>query len=248
MTYLSWSNGYRAGGFNGRARNLITVQTPYDEEEAQAIEWGIKSELMNRRVRMNLAVHYTEYTDQQMVADKVVNDEISTFVLNAASSTTAGIELEVTAAISPNLSLGATAAFQDASYDSFIADLTGDGIETDNSDLEIPRTPERMVSLSVTYTPDIGLRGILALGADWTYTSAQELQTVQVAGLTSRSATHLLSAFAEWQINDNVAIKVFGRNLTDEVYPGDAGNNPGWGAYRNHALPRTYGAGITLDF
>ncbi|MCF8710453.1 TonB-dependent receptor, partial [Rhizorhapis sp. SPR117] len=66
MVYAKWARGFRSGGFNGRANNQTTIG-PYNEEVADSYEIGLKSEFLDRRVRLNLAGFYTNYDDLQTV-------------------------------------------------------------------------------------------------------------------------------------------------------------------------------------
>ena len=139
-------------------------------------------------------------------------------------------------------------AHQNATYDTFIDDISGDGVETDNTGLIIPRTPDDKADLSAAYYLELGSGGSLTFGGDWTYTSEQELQTIPLAGVTQRGATHILNALVRRDVTENVSIGAFGRNLTDEDYFADAAQNVGWSAYQNFALPRTYGARGSINF
>lgn len=55
-----------------------------------------------------------------------------------------------------NLVIKANLGWLDASYNDYEADLTGDGIVTDNSDLELRRTPDWTGGINATYTRTIG--------------------------------------------------------------------------------------------
>ena len=69
LYYLSYSEGFRSGGFNGRWGNAFTATTPYDPETVTNIEVGVKSTLMNNRLRLNVAVFDMEYDDKQIDVD-----------------------------------------------------------------------------------------------------------------------------------------------------------------------------------
>jgi iron complex outermembrane receptor protein len=75
MTYLSWANGYKAGGFNlarvTSATGLYGALTPnfdteFPRETVQSYEIGIKSMLANRTVRLNASVFDQQYTNFQL--------------------------------------------------------------------------------------------------------------------------------------------------------------------------------------
>ncbi len=72
MTYLSWSNGYKAGGFNlGRVTTTLTDLTPqfdteFPRESVESYELGMKSELADRTVRLNAALFDQQYKNFQL--------------------------------------------------------------------------------------------------------------------------------------------------------------------------------------
>jgi iron complex outermembrane receptor protein len=71
MGYVSWANGYKAGGFNlSRVANTATLQpilnTEFPRETVQSYELGVKAMLANRTVRLNAAVFDQRYTNFQL--------------------------------------------------------------------------------------------------------------------------------------------------------------------------------------
>ena len=81
---------------------------------------------------------------------------MATVVRNASTQEIFGVELEMNFQITQNWSLRASYGYIDAEYDNYIADITGDGIITDNSNL-IPRnTPENTFGVITTYDANIG--------------------------------------------------------------------------------------------
>jgi iron complex outermembrane receptor protein len=74
MTYISFADGYKAGGFNlGRVTNPNAVNplapvldTSFPEETVDSYELGIKSTLLNRTLRLNGAIFDQRYRDFQL--------------------------------------------------------------------------------------------------------------------------------------------------------------------------------------
>jgi iron complex outermembrane recepter protein len=64
LFYGIYSEGFRSGGYNGRNSSALDIW-PYDPEYVNQYETGMKSELLDQRVRLNLAVFYTDYKDKQ---------------------------------------------------------------------------------------------------------------------------------------------------------------------------------------
>jgi iron complex outermembrane receptor protein len=75
MTYVSWANGYKAGGFNLARVTAPTgpegpltpdLNTEFPRETVQSYEVGIKSMLANRTLRLNASVFDQKYTNFQL--------------------------------------------------------------------------------------------------------------------------------------------------------------------------------------
>src|SRR5262249_33100295 len=64
MTYVRFSTGYRAGGFNVRAG--AAADPTYLPEKIKAYEAGFKIDAFNRRLRFNGAAFYNKYRDLQV--------------------------------------------------------------------------------------------------------------------------------------------------------------------------------------
>jgi iron complex outermembrane receptor protein len=75
MTYVSWANGYKAGGFNLARVTAVAgpegaltpnFDTEFPRETVQSYEVGVKSMLANRTVRLNASIFDQQYTNFQM--------------------------------------------------------------------------------------------------------------------------------------------------------------------------------------
>jgi iron complex outermembrane recepter protein len=72
MTYVSWANGYKAGGFNlarvtaGLTGVAPNFDTEFPREAVESYELGIKSELANRTVRLNADMFDQQYSNFQL--------------------------------------------------------------------------------------------------------------------------------------------------------------------------------------
>ena len=67
MTYLSWSEGFKSGGFNQRYNAAPPGNAPisFDAETAESFELGLKLDPLDT-LRINLAAFSTDYDDIQM--------------------------------------------------------------------------------------------------------------------------------------------------------------------------------------
>jgi len=72
MSYVSWANGYKAGGFNlARVTAGLTGVTPdfdtaFPRESVESYELGLKSELADKTVRLNASLFDQQYSNFQL--------------------------------------------------------------------------------------------------------------------------------------------------------------------------------------
>lgn len=99
QTYLTWSTGYKGSGYEVEFTADFVNQKPIEPETAEAWELGFKAQLFDGALSLNTALFHAEYEDLQVQANRGIPElGITRFVTtNAGSSTTEGIELELTA-------------------------------------------------------------------------------------------------------------------------------------------------------
>ena len=105
MGYALASKGFRAGGFNP-----ITAPPEYDSfkpENTLNYETGLKTELLGRRLRLNSAVFYTDYTDK-LITDSVRNPNgggLTIISRNSGKAESYGFELDGAFKVSQSLTV-----------------------------------------------------------------------------------------------------------------------------------------------
>src|SRR3546814_8053976 len=92
------SISFRGGGFNvrGGSSGGANPYIAFDPETATDYEIGFKGDLFDRKVRLNLAGYYTDYSDIQKSSLIVVNNTIVTVINNAAKGKIYGGEADST--------------------------------------------------------------------------------------------------------------------------------------------------------
>jgi iron complex outermembrane receptor protein len=245
MAYASYAKGYRSGGFNGRVDEQASARIPYDPEFVDNYELGFKSEWADRRLRLNGAIFYMDYTDKQeeigLASDGPTGQRISVF--NAATATMKGVELELQAQATENVSLRANLGYLDSKYDEFTFD-SGFGI-VDNSGLEFRRAPEFTGSVDLTYELQVGPGDAWVRGA-YRYVGEHFIEQSNRPEL-SNEAQHLVDLSVNYAIN-NITVSVFGKNLTNEDAWAHGLNVSGLWAYASPRAPRTWGAEVSYNF
>ena len=261
--YGTYSHGFKAGGYNdqvGTSGNPITLdeRKPTNPEKADSFEVGMKSELFDRRLRLNEALFYVQYKDAiRQVVVPVTNLNGSpgeeTLFRNAAKMTTYGIESELTAKLTEGLLLRLPLSYQHCKYNSF---TSGDPPNrVDLSGLAVNRCPQWTATVDLNYTVTLGqLPGQFVFDAAANYIS-RNLDTYSIAlpyarfTQTYADARTLVDAAVTYNSADERWFAhVFVRNLTDKVYVESAQNvDPLW-VWTFYGEPRFIGAQLGYRF
>lgn len=260
--YGSVSRGFKSGGYNdqtGTTGNPISVQSaqPYDPEFATSYEIGLKSELFDNKLRLNLAAFYVTYDDaQRALAATVTNSFGQTFqetrFFNAADVEAQGVELEATAALTDKLTLMVSAGYLDASYKTFEADTDFDGtIDVTFTGLPVARAPEFSGSIGVSYDQPIGNAGTLRLGALY-YHEDENLFILSDLGEQfngNLDAKDLVQANVTWlSANESWYVRAYGKNLTDDRYKIAVQPVGALWTHAQYGEPRSYGVEFGINF
>lgn len=235
-TYATVSTGYRSGGFGARVTSAADFEDGFDEETVTNYEIGLKSDWMDSRLRLNGAVFYMEYDDQQVNSFKAGAGGASSVVLNAGEMEIKGLEIELTALLTDGLRLMLNYGYTDSEYNEFITQrvdpitaLPDPGPDADpvtgNEDISdvaiVQRAPENTASaiLSYDFQPfswgqlsariEANYRDEMVFEAQRNYYDSTEDQTLVNARVT----------LSEMEVlGGNLMLAAWGRNLTDEEY------------------------------
>lgn len=239
MLYFSVARGFKGGGWQGGAANAIAASTPYEPETAMNYEVGLKSELFDNRVRLNLAAFYTDFQDLQVELLDDVN--LVLVVANAADATISGLEGELQTAIHDNVTFYASASYIDAEYKDYIDPLRG----IDYSGNRIQRTPEFQGNAGIDVKIPFGD------GLEWLGNIQYGYQSKMYYGPDNTNFEPgyglldlrfgLGSADGKWQVFG------FMKNATDELYRVSiipfAGDE-----FSVFGAPQTYGLRVAMNF
>jgi iron complex outermembrane recepter protein len=257
MTYASWSQGFKSGGFNGRGNSTETIG-PYDPELVNTYELGMKSEWFDRTLRFNFVGFMTDYSDKQeeVIRRNPQTGATITTVTNASSVRYWGMEMEVAAVPTKGLTLSGTAAYLNARYRDFVYD------GFDVSDSVRPRNaPPWQLSGTVQYETKVGDVGLDALVTyRWTDGYFFHMGPRFDGGGPSPLINDPRGRIDAYGLLDaqigatftlaktEIRASVFGRNLTDERFYQTFA--PVANLWANSAvnLGRTYGVRLGVNF
>lgn len=124
MGYARLATGYRSGGYNIRATTVTSFQKPVNEESVTSFEMGGKSEWLDNRLRLNGAVFYYEYEDQQVAQFEAGSGGASSSLVNAGESTAWGTEIELTAMPIESLLITLNYGYIDVTFEEFVTNVS----------------------------------------------------------------------------------------------------------------------------
>jgi outer membrane receptor protein involved in Fe transport len=260
--YASYTTGYRAGGFNGGNFDRSTMSgDEYFEETIGSMEFGMKSTLMDGRMRVNAAVFSYDYDDVQVSVIKSDDGGVSTDVVNAASFGTEGLELDLAFLVTDTMTVRAQYAYTDREYDDFpsyqgLAIQPTQGLTPENAynvvmdwnmlnfgsssiDLQVSANyQDETVSITSSAT-SYTAAGQPAIPANMQQPSNQERTLVNAR----------LSWSSELEGGQRLNVTAWGRNITDEQYRTFGFNFGAALGFPVHQWgnPATYGIDFSLD-
>lgn len=253
LAYASFTRGFRSGGYNvrfsdttlvTRPNNPLSTPGPYDPEEVDAYEVGLKSTFLDRRARVNLAAFHNKFRGLQRTA---LNANGGQQTLNAASGTVQGVEIDLTLAPTDNFRVQGAYGYVRARYDSFdfIANATGLPVE----DLRFVMVPANTISASATWLVPLAEEQDLEFRGAYSFTDKTVADDFQRVALREYSLLDASISFIDRR--RDLKLSAFGRNLTNEVYFNFGFDNSASAiGTKTFVLtpPRTFGLELTLGF
>lgn len=245
--YGKLSYGWKAGGYNGEAANLNNFMRPYDAEEMESVEFGIKSRWLANRLQVNAAVFQNESKDMQFSIFQA-DGSATSIIENAGEATIRGFEVEVVALPIPDLQLTLGYGYLDAKYGEFMEN----GIDQ-RKNKDFPYTPRHSGSLSAEYTFFQSGWGELIGRIDYEYIDEHVPYVDPPQNATSKVNTYQLVnarlTLADIPVGSDqrLSVALWGKNLTDKEY---RVNTIPFGAWTSsfYGDPRTYGVEATFEF
>ncbi len=226
MTYVSYSKGFKSGGFDMRGNAAVYPQTQngYDSETADNYEAGIKSTLLGNTLLLNVTVFYDPYKNAQIGVQQFVGAQNVTAVLNAGKQMNRGVEIESQWKASRSLAFGLNVGYLDSYYQDYIVGCTAltPGCSA-NSTINVAdqnrpiNAPTWTVAATAAYTWDVATGAIMAhAGYDWRSFIKVANTT---ASVTDQPAYGLLDAgVAFTTASKSWRWSIDGKNLTNRLY------------------------------
>ena len=244
--YATYSKGYKGPAYNAFFNMSAIDDLALAPEKSTGYEIGLKSTLLDNRLRLNLAAFDTEYSGYQANFPDNVGGTIVTRFINAGDVSTKGFEADFEAKLSRQFTLAGAVANTRARIDRFNCPV---GATCPNlNGAPLPSAPDWKVNVRANYKIDVGNGLRLDLATDYSWQSEVQYDlsiatnTIQPSyGIVNMSVA-LSSPAAGWRV------ALLGKNLGDRSYAAFLGA----GANTQRSVPRDdqryFGINARLDF
>lgn len=252
MGYVSYNRGFKSGLYNAIPPGGPTAK-PAKPEILDAYEAGLKTELLDRRLRLNFAGFYYDYKDIQVTVAQFA----SSTVTNGAGSYVYGADVDLTAKVGRNLmlNLGATllrsrfTSYQGAQAFIPVPPSQGGGavqVIVDAKGNRLPFSPNLTFNIGADYTAPLA-GGDLNINLNYSFTGQQ---FGDAGNSQSLSQYGVLDGSIICHFGDHLEFGVRAQNITNNRYylVRLGGSNPGGQFTGTPGAPRTYGVMVGYRF
>ncbi len=251
--YVSYNRGFKSGGFNP-----TSLTNPASRPEVlDDYEIGVKSQLFDNKLRLNLAAFYYNYRDIQLRSTAPPAPPGASFLYNAASSRNYGLDADFVFVPVHNLTFSGGFEILDAHYRNFpggiittlrpiSANGTGGTVSSSGNlaGFQLPQAPNVSFSIGASYVIPSSI-GEFELNANDGYKSSFAFES---DNRLRQPAYHLVNASLTFRPTDSrFSLQLFGKNLNGVYYftsVANGGNNDGY----LPGAPRTYGIRARYNF
>jgi iron complex outermembrane recepter protein len=245
LAYFDAAKGYKAGSFPALAGSTDVAYTPVTQESVLTYEGGIKTQLLDRRLSLNLSAFHSDYKDKQVKSK--LNDPIFgplDALVNIPKSVIKGIEVETAVHPIAGLTLGGSVTYLDAKLveANGIVDLLN--VSGNWNGNPIPYTSKWNAGTNANYTFPLGdTEGFIGGQINYRSASTSSIGNEPVFQIPSYT---LLDAQAGMNFAEGrYRVMLWGKNITNKFYLTNIIHYTD-GIQRFMGMPATYG--ITVSF
>ena len=239
--YASYGEGFKAGGWNtGQITQAIfNTGLRVGVEKLHAYEIGVKSELFDKKLRLNVTGVYQKFPQYQVVqfAPGIAGGTAVPLQTNGASVTAKGVEAEFLARPFAGFSASGQLSYIQTRFADFPNGIALGRSETGNSPAYAPDLKWRV---GMAYQHALHERFKASVGLDYSEQSESYAAVANTAAqrIPGRHSLDARLAFAA--LNDNWSLTLYGKNLTkadNKVYSQVGAFGDLWSFY---AEPRNF--------
>lgn len=214
MTYVTFSQGYKSGGFTQRIFPPESTMPTFEPETVDSYEAGLKLTALDRMLRFNVAAFHTDYSEIQLLVDGTPFGRLGPFYINAGDAEIKGFEAEATLAPGSGWLITGSAGLTDAKY-TRLNNTVGLTLAS-----KFNYVPKWTLSGSIQKRIELDRAGSLTPRVDWTYRSAtfNNINGLNDA-LLYQPAFSLLNANVGWEdLEGRYTLQLGVDNLTDKKF------------------------------
>ncbi len=248
MLFASYNRGFKSGAYN----TAFGTPPAIDPVTVDAFEVGIKTDLLDNRLRVNASAFYN--TIRGIEARVVLPGNLGIVLQNAAKGRSQGIDGDITAIVTDDLRMNVGFSWVDNKYISFpgaaiyVPNPNGPGFlnsTMDASGNHLPRTPTLSGSIGFNYNHTLGdeskiyANALLFLSSKTYWDPSDRIVS---------SGYHVLNGTIGYTLpGGQWSAEIWGQNITNEKYAAfvSGGNNSDRWAY---GIPRTFGIRINFKY
>jgi iron complex outermembrane receptor protein len=245
LGYVSFNRGFKSGGYN----LLSPTSKPYNPETINAYEAGVKTELVDRRLRLNVAGFYYDYSNIQI--SQIINNV--SIISNAATARVYGGDLDFEARLAKGLTLSGGIELLHAQFTKFDNAQLATPLATGGALITSRSAAGNRLPLSQKFSGNIALDyDFMAAGAQSHFNVSASYQgdyffepdnTIRQPGYVA-----LNSSLRFTLPGGRMSINFFGKNLLNKFVVANATSNKFALTDIDAYAPRTYGIGVRYEF
>jgi iron complex outermembrane recepter protein len=241
LAYVSYNTGFKSGGFN-----LTLPGNAFKPEELESTEVGIKSELFNHTLRLNVDGFNYQYTNQQVNRSVIAGTALG----NAASSHIKGLEANLDYLPIESLKFSGGLSLQDGHYTNYpgYVPINAQGVA---------QAPVNAAGMDTIVTPHF------VANASARYSLPTQVgEFASTVGVQHNSGFYwfadnrfaqpaytILNASVSWAPNTSYSVKLWGKNLLDSTYYTTLSESDyPVGDNQEQAPPRTFGVTVSYHY
>ena len=249
--YAKVARGYKEGGYSFRPQSTASLggdindpQIDFGREEVTSYEIGLKSDLLNRRMRLNMALFYLDYKDIQSL---VVDDNGVNRVVNGPSAVSQGAEVEVRYLLSEAFTAKATIGYADANF----GDFENCHATDDCTDNQLPGAAKWTNTVSLNYLETFNDNWDVFGGIDYSYRSEIQSDARNLAATELDSSERVNAQLGFVSVDGQWEVMLWSKNLFDDeskVNQTDSATSTLSFSESLYAMPRTFGLSVTYNY
>lgn len=234
MVYAAYRTASLGGGISNPStitRGVTPDNIVFRSEDAESYEAGLRFEALDNRLRGNITVFRTDYTNLQVSA--LDSATLSYILRNVGAARTEGVEVGLDAKVSDNLRLRGEATYANAKFRSFpnaqcySGQTAAQGCVGNTQNLsgkQLPRAPKFVASVGAVFNHDID--------QDWRFNASTDIRyNSKYNYVETNNPVASQKAFVTIDLRAGVSsqdwdFSVIGRNVTDEYYGTSAIDQP----------------------